>query len=689
MTIAGKMLFIDLTNQKIEIEPTSSYVKDYIGGNGIGTKLIYDHVPPESSGLDEESMLTFNCGVLTGTLLGNKCSVVVKSPQYTNKSLAIAGLGGQFPSEMKFAGYDSIAVNGKAESPVYIHIENDAIKIKDAKHLWGLDVHKTQERILAEIGDPDAHIVCIGPAGENLIAYSMIVHEIQNTAAKGGMGAVMGSKNLKAIVVRGTKGLKVANVDKFMALFDELYQHLTQGPKSWMTKELQKWGQSRHIGQFYPARNIQTWGYFDSYVVPPMKKEELAGEFLRKHIKGNLGSAFCPIQCQHNLEVPGVGAGGIACQCYSGYRYFVKSHDLKLWWKSMMLCNAYGIDAMTLSGITGWLMKLYEDGTITAADTDGVPMEWASEKAVLTVIEKVAKNEGFGKMLTGGIIPAAQAIGRGSDRIAVQSRNMSVYPGMVPPMCSAAVYLIPASQEAWIHPPVDKDAIFQLIADHNNMTYDEAEKEMERWVSELAKKVTGDPNAWREDSYETFPGYAIHQENVISACDISGHCDYQSDRLVHGGAWWDTDRIAQAISAGTGMDCSEDHLLEVVQRRRMLELAYHELCKRVIIEEDVLPFRLLKARPDGYYKGQEVDIEKLYQVVERYCQIRGMDPETMIPLRKELVRLGLEEVADRLGLEPDDAQEEVAVVNQFPGKTDKSHSPGKKNHKRTKSEVSA
>ncbi len=679
MTIAGKMLFVDLTDQKIEIEPTSSYVKDYLGGVGIGTKLIYDHVPPESLGLDEKAMLTFNNGALTGTLLGNKGSVVVKSPQYTNRSLANAGIGGQFPSEMKFAGYDNIIVTGKAETPVYIHIENDTIKIKDAKHLWGLDIHETQERILDEIKDPDAQIACIGPAGENLVAYSMIINEIHNSASKGGMGATMGSKNLKAIVVRGTKGLKVHDVDKFMALFDELYQHQTTGPKSFMIKELQKYGQSRHIGEFYPYRNIQTWGYYDSYVVPPMKKEELAGNFLQKHVKGQLGCTFCPMQCQHNLEVPGIGAGGVGCQMFTGYRYFVKSHDLKMWWKANRLCNAYGIDALTLSGITGWLMKLYEDGTITAADTDGVPMEWGSEKAVMTIIEKVAKNEGFGKILSGGIIPAAQIIGRGSEKIAVQTRNMNAYPGMLPPKCSAAAYLVPASQEVWMHPPIDKDAIFQLIAEHNDWTYDEAEKEMERWVSKLAKKVTGDPDAWREESYETFPDFAVYQENVISACDISGHCDYQSDRLPHGGAWWNPDRIAQAITAGTGLNCSEDRLLETVQRRRMLELAYHELCRRVVIEEDVLPFRLLKKRPDGYYKGEEVDLEKLYQVVERYCEIRGLDPDTLLPTRKELERLGISDVADRLGLEPDDGQTEAGTcVEQVAEKKEKSPSPVKK-----------
>ena len=247
MSIAGKILKIDLNNGKIEIEPTSSYVNDYIGGVGIGTKLIWDEVPPGAQGTDPENLLTINAGALTGTLLGNKANIMVKSPLFTNKTMAMAGFGGQFPSEMKFAGYDNISVSGKADRPVYIYIENDHIQIKDAKHLWGMGASKTQETIQAELNDPDVQVLCIGPAGENLVAYSMLVHDIQNTASKGGFGAVMGSKNLKAIAIRGTKGLAIAHPKAFLKLFNEHWTHNTSGMMRAFTKLLQKEGQSRHM----------------------------------------------------------------------------------------------------------------------------------------------------------------------------------------------------------------------------------------------------------------------------------------------------------------------------------------------------------------------------------------------------------------------------------------------------------
>jgi aldehyde:ferredoxin oxidoreductase len=228
MSRAGTILRVDLTKGQISKEPTSLYVKDYIGGAAIGSKIIYDGVPPEVTALDPRNMLTFNAGPLTGTLLGNKCEVMARAPELTNNPIGCAGMGGQFPSEMKFAGYDNIVIQGRADAPVYLFINNDDIEIRDAKYLWGLDTAQTQVRIKQELKDPDVQIACIGPAGENLNVYAMILHDIQNTAGKRGFGAVMGSKNLKAVAVRGSKGLKVADPEAFMALWKDNWEYYTQ-----------------------------------------------------------------------------------------------------------------------------------------------------------------------------------------------------------------------------------------------------------------------------------------------------------------------------------------------------------------------------------------------------------------------------------------------------------------------------
>lgn len=647
MASAGKILRIDLTKKEVEEEPTSSYVRDYVGGLSIGTKILWDGVPPEVSGTDPRNMLIFSTGPLTGTLLGNKCVVVAKSPIFTNKSMGNAGMGGQFPSEIRFAGYDHIVITGRAEKPVYLLINNDEVQIREAKHLWGLDVYETQTRIREELKDPDVHIACIGPAGENQVAFSLILHDIENTASRAGHGAVMGSKNLKAVAVRGTKGLKVADPAKFMALWKQFYEHYTVGRGRYIFKTLNREGVAIHYDR-YLDKDTMAWGNFDSFVVPPRRKAEEISDFMSKYMVGRIGCAFCPVQCHENYCVDGTGGGG-NCMFYTGFRWVVKIKDLRVWYRLNQLCQRYGLETLSASGITAWLMDLFERGIITAADTDGVPMEWGSEVACRTAIEKMAKREGFGALLADGIVPAAQRIGRDSIRYAVQFRNLCVHPGFAPIGATAGVHMIPGASEVWTHPPADINAHYPWLAPELGVSDAEAQQILYGWLSEFAARKTGDKDSWREDNYEHYAGYAIVNETAISVCDISGHCDLLSDRIPQCGCWWGPEEVAQAITATTGTSCTAEMLINAHRRRRLLELAYWELCHRAIGEPEEIPLKILEPRPDGYFKGWAMDFVKIPQVADRYYQLMGIDPVTRLPLTKELERLGLKDVADRLG----------------------------------------
>lgn len=649
MSIAGKILRIDLSDQKIEIEPTSSYVNDYIGGVGIGTKILWDEVPPETLGTDPENLLTINAGTLTGTLLGNKANIMVKSPLFTNKTLSMAGFGGQFPSEMKFAGYDNIVVSGVADKPVYIHIENDKIEIKDAGHLWGLGTSKTQEIIQDELNDPDVQILCIGPGGENLVAYSMLVHDIQNTASKGGFGAVMGSKNLKAIAIRGTKGVSIAHPDKFMKIFDKFYQYYSSGMVRAFTKLLQKEGQSRHMQIHYTARDTAPWGYFDTWDIPQKEKAYKIDGFLKDNLVGALGCSFCMIQCAENYKVPGFGNGGCNCIAYLQHRYMYKSHDINLWWEATQLSNDYGLDVINLSSTIGWLMKLHEEGIITAKDTDGVAMEWGSREAVLTAIEKIAKQEGFGQILKDGVMPASEIIGKDSGDFAVQLRNSAPFNGGQPYRATMGTYLVPAAQEIWIHPQAaDAEAAFPMISEYYDISLEEAEQKQIEFMDNFAAKHTSSKDSWKEDNYDEFAEYAFLQENVITAMDIVGHCDFLSDRVPHFGSWWGMEEATEAINAATGLEFTVDKFMDVIQRRRMIELAYYHLCNDELREEEILPHRYLRPRPDGYHKGKGVDLIQFEKILVGYYNMRKCDPDSGYPNSDELQRLGLEDVDKKL-----------------------------------------
>lgn len=678
MSNAGTILRVDLTDRKIEKEPTSSYVRDYIGGLSIGTKIFWDGVPPDVTGLSPKNMLIFSTGPLTGTLLGNKSVVITKSPLYTNQTIGNTGMGGQFPSEMKFAGYDHLVITGKSETPVYLYIDNDVVEIKDAKHLWGLDVYETQARLKEELKDPDVQIACIGPAGENLVAFALILHDINHTASKGGHGAVMGSKNLKAVAVRGTKGLKIADPEAFMSLWRQFYEYHTTGRGRYAFKTIHEQGVGGQADALV-KKDVIAWGNFDSFVVPPPKKEERVTEFLDKYMVGHIGCSFCPAQCHQACDVAGMG-GGVTCWAYAGFHWVVKNKDQKLWWKCHQLCQRYGMEINDAAGITSWLMDLYEKGIITAADTDGIPMEWGSEKACITAIEKMAKREGFGELLADGTVPAAQRIGRDSINHAVQQRNKQVYPAVGMPIGgSAGIYQAPAASEVAFNPPsADIHGVYPWLAPALGVSEEEAEKIVSEWASEHAERTTGYRDSWEEFNYEHFADYAVVNEAAIAACDISGHCDWLSDRLHHWGFWWGPEENAQAISAATGMTCTAEMLLDAHRRRRLLELTHIKLCERAFGEIEPIPFKMLRPKPDGQFKGYALDIEKIPQVTNRYYEIMGIDPWTHLPKREELERLGLKDVADML----DNLEEKAAALDETPVEATPVKSPKRRKRKK-------
>ena len=429
MSYAGTILRVDLTTGTMKREPTSRYTGDYIGDAGIAAKIFWEEVPPETRPFDPANLLMFNTGPLTGTLLGNKATISSKTPVRANNPFAFVGMGGQFPSEIKFAGYDHIIIKGKAEKPSYLLIDNDRIEIRDAAHLWGLDVHETQRKIKEEAGDQDVQVACIGPAGEVLVVYAMIVHDIENTAAKKGFGAVMGSKNLKAIAVRGTKGLKIADPKAFLSLYDEYYEEISEGRASTFVKMAKSEGISRQIAEGYNT----AYGAQVPDELPPSPTKE----WVSKYKVGSLGCAFCPVQCHQNYSVPGIGNGGAVCVTYLGliYQAMYKGTDFEVWWRRTMLANRYGVDVLQIEMIGGWLMELYRRGLITADDTDGIPFERGSDEAITALIEKIAKRQGFGRFFADGIVPAARSWGRGrSSILRTSTTTSSLTAGTITPL---------------------------------------------------------------------------------------------------------------------------------------------------------------------------------------------------------------------------------------------------------------
>jgi aldehyde:ferredoxin oxidoreductase len=662
MSWAGTILRVNLTDGKIEKEPTSRYVKDYIGNAGIAARIFWEEVPPDTRAYDPRNLLLFNTGPLTGTLFGNKATVAAKTPERANHPYAFVGLGGQFPSEIKFAGYDHIAIKGKAEGPVYLFIDNDNVEIRDARYLWGLDTHETQRMIKEELRDPEVQIACIGPAGENLVVYALILHDIDNTASRK-VGAVMGSKKLKAVAVRGTKGLKVADPKALLALYDEFYDDFAKGRAAPFGKMQNTEGISRQIAEGYQY----AYGAEIPEEVPPSPMIE----FLKKTMVGPMGCAFCPLQCHQNFRVPGIGNGATTCVNYFGliYQKMYDSTDFGLWWERTMLANRYGVDSLSVEMLGSWLMELYRRGIITADDTDGIPMERGSREAITSLIEKLAKGEGFGKLLIDGIVPAAQKIGKGSLKFADQYDNAFPYAwvdyapdlGPVAKYRTGEVERVPGFGDGYGNIPA--------FAEILGVSPRKVKEMIDEFCCDASERITGDRNLWRTPKYNKKTSViVIEKENEVLLGDITGHCEVTSSYLEHYGVKFGVEHYAQWLSAATGNKYTPEELRKAAHKTRTLVDAYNVLCALMIGEKPVvsIPIESLTVFPQP---GRPTDPEELKKVQDDYCRMRGYDPETGIPTREELEKLGLKDVADKL----------ESVSRTIPvGKNASKHSPESK-----------
>lgn len=419
----GKLLWVNLSTGEIKEEtPDENLYKDFIGGYGIGARLLYDHMKPKADPLGPDNILGLVTGPCTGTPIpsGARYCVVAKSP--LTGGWGDANSGGFFGPYLKFSGYDAVFFSGISPKPVYLLIDEGKAELKDASHLWGKDAYETEEMLETEYGK-QSRVACIGPAGEKLSLISAIMTDHGSAAGRSGLGAVMGSKKLKAVVARGTMPVPVADKELAEKLRKEHVQSLDRpgpmslkGNRTYGTSELT--GMSAHSGDT-PVRNWGGVGVKDVPHVEGLNKEVLLG-LVSKHS----GCWHCPIACKAYLkegteykyaagsrrpEYETQGAFGVNCG-NSNTESINMANDI---------CNRYGLDTISAGTVIGFAIELYENGIITKKDTDGIELKWGNHKAMVAMTEKMAKREGIGDILADGVKKAAEKIGKGAEKFAV------------------------------------------------------------------------------------------------------------------------------------------------------------------------------------------------------------------------------------------------------------------------------
>lgn len=624
---AGRILRVDLSKKKIIKQPTADYSREVIAGRGINAKIAYDEIPVGISAFDPENILMFGVGPLTGTSApsASRTETAAKSP--VTNLFGQSNFGGHWGAELKFSGYDHIVIHGKAERPSYLYIYNDDVEIRDASHLWGLTAFQAQHELWKELG-PETKVVCIGPGGENLVVFASLIHELGDGAGRTGMGAVMGSKKLKAITVHGTKPVKVAKPKEYLDACLECWKKVEENP--WFEEESTIASNQDHYWEvnFMIGAN-RTMTYEDE----PSPKLKTQHPLLEKYKVANRGCYNCPISCMSFIRMPS-GTCLMSCQGFTELGPEIMNPDPTTLGEAFRKCENYGLDLLETGHAIAMLCDMYEHNIISKDDTDGMELKWGDTDMILTMIEKIARREGFCNMIGDGIVKFAKEVNGEDYAMATKGMgnfcfNYYAYKGIALGMSVAtggrAIRCMPRFE--WI----------------SSFWEDIPEDHKSKFVED-AVKATGTEESVKVTAYEGKAASVNYTDLEHIVCDMMGVCKWAS-------VWFDqalgSSDYTRLFNLCTGVEITQPEMLKIADRVRCIERAF-EVREGLTREWEKPPKRYFERTIGGRYRGEKLDRAKFEQMKDEYYRLKGWDVETGIPTEAKLKELGLEYVAEDL-----------------------------------------
>lgn len=620
----GNIVKVNLSDGQVTVEPTEPYVDDYLGGRGLGVRLIYDAWRPGSDPLGPDNPLIFNTGPLSGTALAGSGRVDVTAVSPMSRLRAKSNFGAYWGPELKYAGFDHLVIEGQADRPVYLYITDGHVEIRDAGEIWGKDTFETQKMIQSELGDPEIKVVCIGPAGEKLVRYACLITETGDAAGRTGMGAVMGSKRLKAVAVRGTGGVRIARPQEFLDLSIRINHEIREHPAY---QELSQWGVARGVHMMYQMGFFPV-GYFEDVCWEDILEKYAAPAYVEEHQLKNTGCFCCPNRCMNFLSVPGIGKGVTSCEPFSGFTGAVWNLDMDTFWEATLMVNRLGIDCTEASATLGLLMELYHHGIITEKETDGIPMERGSKEAILGIIRKIGDREGVGDLLAQGQMAFAETIGPEA------VEKVDLVKGLAPHAYEFRAFKGTGLMQAVGHrgdPLPLRGSLLEVDWHHAN-----------DWFQQVAGEQFGEPEAAIPTSYKGKARSAVISEHIERVADNLGVCKWLYGLFIYN----DVNIITDVFNTVTGKDWDLDRMLMVSERVRNLERMF-DVREGLRRKDDSLPKKFFEEPlRKGQYAGEVLDRDKFEAMKDEYYEIRGWDRETGIPTPEKLADLGLADAAE-------------------------------------------
>ncbi len=618
----NQSLRINLSDHTIKKETLdSTFLKDYLGGRGLNARRLYEEVPPEVDPISKENKMFIGVGPLTGTLFPGAARVnfTAKSPQ-TN-ILGDSNTGGFLGPEIKFAGFDQIILEGKAEQLSYIFIKDGEAEIRSADHLKQLDTFKTQQKLKEEIGDNRVQIAAIGPAAENGVKFSGIFCNMVRAAARTGMGLVLASKNIKAIVVRGTMDLGAKEPDKFKKMIDDMdeeiknhseYETRTRLGTTQLVSSLNELG-------CLATRHFQT-GYFE-------EADQVSGEYLEENYKQKEKGCFaCTIPCSRFFEIKegkykGLKSEGPEFEGLAGFSSRVGLSDIEDALYGVDLCNRYGLDVITTSECIAFTMELYEKDILSSEEVDGLKPNFGNSEAVFKLIEKIKNREGFGDILADGVVSAAEKIGRDTKKFAMHVKGLEIFQADPRGIKGYGLGVAVATRGG---DHLRSEPWFEFSED-----------------AKEGKRRFGYPeSAFRLEYKGKGRVVKFYEERCVLA-----DCLEACKNTVVNMEIISFKEAAKLLNTLTEYEFTAEEIQKSAERIMNVERAYivREGIRR---EDDTLPDRFLnEPLPEecGESAGSIVEIEPM---LNEYYEARNWDMETGVPNIEKLEELGLHEIAE-------------------------------------------
>ncbi|SFI00115.1 aldehyde:ferredoxin oxidoreductase [Tindallia magadiensis] len=619
----AKVLEVDLTSGTINKRsiPGDTY-RLYPGGSALGLYLILQEMEPGVDPLSPDNMLVFSTSMLTGLPISGQSRVMITTKSPLTDTIGDSQAGGFFPAHLRNSGYDAVVLKGKAEKPVYLYIDGDEVTIKDASSIWGKVTGETEAMIRKELGEDQLEIAEIGPAGENLVKYAAIMNMANRANGRNGTGAVMGSKNLKAIAVKKVKPRKAYDPVAFKELNGNVKERIEENPN---IQGLSANGTNGELAPtseegFLPTRNFLS-GYFGE------KVDKIDGTAVMNSIFKESDTCFaCAIRCKRVVEIEGKVDplyGGPEYETAATFGSYCDVDNLEDVSIANQYCNMYGLDTISCGATIAFAMECYEKGLLSKEETDGMDLSFGRSENFADIIEKISLRQGFGDLL-------AEGTHRMAEKIGPEAMALS--------MCVK-------KQELPAHMPHYKPAIGLLYAvnsfgaDHQSCEHDPFLTMPEDSFERKRLAMIGIDKGY-EDSFamdDNKVKFTIAGQKFFSTMDTLGLCQF-----AWGPTWqlYGPDDMVDLCKAGVGWNASIEELLEVGERRINM-MRYFNMREGFCKKDDYLPERMFEPLTDGPQKGFQFDKDSFLEFREKYYQMMDWN-EDGNPTDETLKKLSLD-----------------------------------------------